>query len=198
MVSSLSRRPFDFGANHLALDFVNTVSGRPIYTRDDLADPSDLVDWAASAGLLNHVEQVKRCEEEPVPFNAAVALRENLYRVFDPIARGEVPPAAALAFVNRRAAQALRSAQWVRGEAGFEPRWQHNSIESICGRLADEAIALLRSPAVSRVGSCAGCGWLFLDTSRAHARRWCSMNACGVRDKMRRYHQRLATVTSVT
>jgi len=54
----------------------------------------------------------------------------------------------------------------------------------------DEAMALLRGPAIARLGACAGCGWLFVDTSRAHARRWCSMNACGVRDKMRRYHQR--------
>jgi predicted RNA-binding Zn ribbon-like protein len=90
----------------------------------------------------------------------------------------------------RRAAQALRSAHWVDGRFGYQPTWPPDTIEMICDRLADEAVVLLRSPAAGRIGSCAGCGWLFLDTSRAHARRWCSMNVCGVRDKMRRYHQR--------
>jgi predicted RNA-binding Zn ribbon-like protein len=197
MVSSQSRRPFDFSANHVALDFVNTVNGRPFYTRDDLTDAGALFDWAAAAGLLNNTGQVKRADE-PAQFDAAVVLRENLYRTFDPDERGEGQHAAALTFVSRRAAQALRSAQWVSGEAGFEPRWQQDSIESICDRIADEALVLLRSPVVARVGACAGCGWLFLDTSRAHARRWCSMSACGVRDKMRRYHQRRTNARSLT
>ena len=79
----------------------------------------------------------------------------------------------------------------------YSPVWPDLSIDGICDRLADEAVQLLRSPSITRVGSCAGCGWLFLDVSRAHARRWCSMNACGVRDKMRRYHQRqLGTVAT--
>jgi predicted RNA-binding Zn ribbon-like protein len=95
-----------------------------------------------------------------------------------------------LEFVARRSAQAMRSSEWVRTNSGYLPQWPVVSVGSICDRIADEAMTLLRSPSIDRVGSCAGCGWLFLDVSRAHARRWCSMNACGVRDKMRRYHQR--------
>ena len=123
-------------------------------------------------------------------------LRENLYRVFGPIAAGGVPDAPALAFVARRAATALRSSSWARTGSAFAPQWPQSSIGAVCDRLADEAVQLLRSPRIARVGSCAGCGWLFLDVSRARARRWCSMNACGVRDKMRRYHQRQMNTTS--
>ena len=103
--------------------------------------------------------------------------------------------AAALQAVTARASLATRSAQWVSRGSSFEPQWPGNSLESICDQLADAAVLLLRSSSVARVGSCAGCGWLFLDTSRAHARRWCSMNVCGVRDKMRRYHQRQSNAT---
>lgn len=180
------------------LDFVNTVSGRPIYQRDDLVDASDLVDWAVAAGLLGNDDHVKPSVDESAQFKAAITLRENFYVAFAPSSAGEAQRDAALAFVARRAAQATRSARWLFEGSRYEPRWPQNSIESICDRLADEALLLLRSPAMDRVGSCAGCGWLFLDTSRAHARRWCSMNACGVRDKMRRYHQRLANETSST
>ncbi|MEP7113349.1 MAG: ABATE domain-containing protein [Ilumatobacteraceae bacterium] len=190
------QRSFDFGGNHLALDFVNTVSGRPIYGRDDLGAPDDLFDWATAAGIVNHADRAPIDAANLAQFRAAVSLRENLYWVFGPIAGGEPPQSTALSFVTRRAAHALRSSEWTQRSSGFEPHWPQMSIEAIGSRLADEAMQLLRSPALSRVGSCAGCGWLFLDTSRAHSRRWCSMNACGVRDKMRRYHQRRSTTMS--
>jgi predicted RNA-binding Zn ribbon-like protein len=36
------------------------------------------------------------------------------------------------------------------------------------------------------------CGWLFLDTSKAGRRRWCSMDVCGNRAKAQRYRRRRA------
>ena len=50
-----------------------------------------------------------------------------------------------------------------------------------------DAIALLADPAVlARVRRCpeGDRGWLFLDAS--DCRRWCSMQTCGSREKMRR------------
>jgi predicted RNA-binding Zn ribbon-like protein len=194
-IPNLARRPFDFGANNNALDFINTVNGRPSFTRDDLRDSADVIDWARAAGIVKHADQAVSDPPDVANFDAAIALRENLYQVFGPIAGGGVPDPKALAVVTRRAAQALRSSEWVRGEDGYVPKWPVVSIDAISDRLADEAMQLLRSRSIARVGSCAGCGWLFLDVSRAHARRWCSMNACGVRDKMRRYHQRQSDTT---
>jgi predicted RNA-binding Zn ribbon-like protein len=189
LVPSPPRRPFDFSGNHLALDFVNTVSARPIFTRDDLGGPDDIVAWAVAAGIAQQAD-IASGEHSSARFSGAIALRERLYQVFGPIAHEEAPHSQALAFVTQRAAQAMRSAEWDRRGAGYAPRWPRGSIDGICDHVADEAVQLLRSPQIARVGACAGCGWLFLDVSRAHARRWCSMNACGVRDKMRRYHQR--------
>jgi predicted RNA-binding Zn ribbon-like protein len=196
VVAPSARRPFDFTANHLALDFVNTVSSRPSYSRDDLTCADDLLDWGESAGIVNHGDRIPSDAGDETQFRAAVSLRENLYWVFGPIAEGEPPHMSAVSFVTLRAAHALRTAQWTQHTVGLEPHWPEVSIETISSRIADEALQLLRSAALTRVGSCAGCGWLFLDTSRAHARRWCSMNACGVRDKMRRYHQRQSGIAS--
>jgi len=194
-MASTPRRPFDSSANHVALNFVNTVNGRPTFTRDDLRGPQDVFDWAVTAGLSNQLEHASGLSDESSQFRALIALREQMYGVFGAIAHGAPPEPGALAFVARRAGRALRTARWDRTENGLVPQWHEDSLESIGDRLADEAVLLLRQPAISRVGFCAGCGWLFLDTSRGHARRWCSMNACGVRDKMRRYHQRQANVT---
>jgi len=193
-VSSPARhRPFDFNGNHLAVDFTNTVNARPFFTRDDVADSEAAFEWAAAAGLSTNADPVKPVETTPADFEAFLELRENIYRMLGPIAAGVDPDAQALAFVSRRAAAAITSAEWVRLGSGFRPQWPAWSLDAIGDHLADEAVSLLRSPLIARLGACAGCGWLFVDTSRAHARRWCSMNACGVRDKMRRYHRRQAT-----
>jgi predicted RNA-binding Zn ribbon-like protein len=178
------------------LDFTNTVNGRPTYSRDDLTSDHDVVRWAEAAGMRTPGDEAAACGHPTSHLHSVVVLREQLYGVFGPIAQGLAPHDSALSFVTRRAAQALRSARWGPGPSGFVPSWTAESIEAICDQLADSAMQLLRSPASARVGSCAGCGWLFLDTSRAHARRWCSMNACGVRSKMRRYHQRQISATS--
>jgi len=189
MTSRNGRRPFDFNGNHLAVDFINTVNARPVFTRDDLTTAEDVFEWASAAGLPTKGGAVNP-ELDRRGFEAIIELREKLYRVFAPMAAGGAPDADALRFVSCRAASAIATAEWVKVGARLEPRWHECSLDAIGDRLADEAMALLRGPAIARLGRCAGCGWLFVDTSRAHARRWCSMNACGVRDKMRRYHRR--------
>ncbi|MGW5559426.1 CGNR zinc finger domain-containing protein [Micromonospora sp. NPDC003944] len=35
-----------------------------------------------------------------------------------------------------------------------------------------------------------GCGWLFLDSTRNHSRRWCDPLDCGNRARVRAYVQR--------
>ena len=56
--------------------------------------------------------------------------------------------------------------------------------------LRDRAVALLESKILGRVKRCPGsgdCGWLFLDGSKNASRRWCSMEGCGNRAKVRRF-----------
>jgi predicted RNA-binding Zn ribbon-like protein len=88
MASSAPRRPFEFVANHIVLDFVNTVNGRPDFTRDDLALAEHIFEWAHAAGIANSNGQPTSSSADPSHFGAAIALRETLYRVFGPIADG--------------------------------------------------------------------------------------------------------------
>ncbi|MGK9243238.1 CGNR zinc finger domain-containing protein, partial [Inquilinus limosus] len=60
--------------------------------------------------------------------------------------------------------------------------------------IALSAAALLTGPRAGRVRQCQderGCGWLFIDESRAQNRRWCSMGDCGNRAKASRHRARL-------
>lgn len=57
--------------------------------------------------------------------------------------------------------------------------------------IAVSAVALLTGPRIHKIKQCEderGCGWLFLDESRAQNRRWCSMGDCGNRAKARRHY----------
>jgi predicted RNA-binding Zn ribbon-like protein len=76
-----------------------------------------------------------------------------------------------------------------RGTAGgaFVPAWGGDHLERPLWPLAVTALDLLRAGPLDRLKVCASCPWLFIDTSRNRSRRWCSMDECGVRIKMRRY-----------
>jgi predicted RNA-binding Zn ribbon-like protein len=67
-----------------------------------------------------------------------------------------------------------------------------NGLESILHPIVKSAADLLVSTQLQRLRVCADpeCGWLFLDCSRNHSRRWCSMESCGNRAKARRFYQR--------
>jgi predicted RNA-binding Zn ribbon-like protein len=65
--------------------------------------------------------------------------------------------------------------------------------EQILWRVARATAELMTSDQLLTVRVCAGeaCGWLFLDKSRNHLRRWCSMSDCGNRAKAREFYKRV-------
>lgn len=60
--------------------------------------------------------------------------------------------------------------------------------------LAREAVRLLGPQAGGRIRDCSAddCTLIYLDTSRAGSRRWCSMQRCGNRAKVRKHRARSA------
>jgi predicted RNA-binding Zn ribbon-like protein len=152
---------------HLALDFANTIEP----SREHLATPEDLHDWAARHGLAGSGTLAR-----------ARALRRAIYEVFRPIADGGQPSAAALAALHACYGEAVAAAQLT--PAGFA--WADDAVAPV----AVAAVDLLRTGPLERVSVCAACPWLFLDSSRNHSRRWCSMDDCGARAKMRRYRSK--------
>jgi hypothetical protein len=63
---------------------------------------------------------------------------------------------------------------------------------SLLGPVAWSAAELLPSENCELIKCCASdtCGWLFLDSTKNHSRRWCDMADCGSRAKAKRYYQR--------
>jgi len=202
------RDPFDTRwpgvetGGRLALDFTNTLDWRlrrsPV---ELLGSYRDLMRWAWSAGVLEKSEaRALTAWAEGRPRAAtrvlaeAIEIREAIASAFQSIARGERPPPPALArleaaFLRASAARTLRA-----GDAGATWVWRANTPEPERAAWAAvlDAVGLLGSPELGRVRQCADaeCGWMFLDTSRNRSRRWCSMEACGNRNKVRGFYRR--------
>jgi predicted RNA-binding Zn ribbon-like protein len=181
--------------NAPCLAFTNTINSRREPEHDYLMSYSDLVRWTSKLGSLSPAQTsrlLKQAEQDPAEaertFQAARALRELLYRLFSTASKGSGPDPKDLAAFVPSYAEALSHATLVRHGDPFKPIWKPDeALRAVLWPVAGSAGALLFSKELRLVKECPGCGWLFLDTSKNQTRRWCSMNTCGSRDKMRRY-----------
>jgi predicted RNA-binding Zn ribbon-like protein len=181
------------------LDFVNTVNSRADPEDDYLVEYTDLVDWAVRAGLLPAARAswlYSQARRDPVPaenaLQKALQLRELLYQIFSKVARQMDPaPGEMHGFVNAYA-QAISLGALVRDRDHFDIDWADEpGFDGLLWPVIYSAGQILLSAELRQVKECPNCGWLFLDRSKNQSRRWCSMNTCGARDKMRRYQDKL-------
>jgi len=191
----------------ICLDFVNTVDPRAgAQSHDYLASYADLVAWSQrAAGLPERRAQQLLGAAERRPADAAdvlrqaIELREAIYRIFAAVADQIATSIAAadLDCLNRAWSRALAQALIVPAAEGFAWGWNEaaESLDQALWPVARSAGDLLLSEQLGQVRECASasCGWLFLDTSKNHSRRWCSMAACGNRAKARRHYARQQT-----
>jgi len=183
----------------LCLDFVNTINSRQTPEHDYLTIYSELANWGGKIGVLS-AEQNSRLQKQArrdveMAENAlkrAGEFRELLYRLFSNLARQSEPNKEDVVSFIKFYGEAISFCQFVKTDNYFTPDWRvDQTYDAILWPIAHSAGQILLSKELAQVKECPGCGWLFLDTSKNQSRRWCSMNTCGARDKMRRYHGRL-------
>lgn len=185
-------------AGHPALDFCNTLAGRGSEDgREYLESFRHLVAWTRAAGQIStadarHVDRLGRADPEAATavLLRARELREALARVCS----GE-GGRDAWRRVADRVERAAASASFVRAnaDAGGTGSWQLGpelGLELPLQAISRAAGDLLETTPTRDIRTCAdpGCGWLFVD--RTGRRRWCSMAACGNRQKVRRHAAR--------
>jgi predicted RNA-binding Zn ribbon-like protein len=193
---------FKLIAGRLCLDFANTVDWRTTGDpQDSLQSYSDLVAWSQQAGIVTDQQALRLLEEarrRPRHGRAALAeairLREAISRTLHAVFYGESVPAEDMDTLNSALSQVLARSQIMERARGFSWEWAgaEDALDRPLWPVVRDALDLLTSEDLSRVGVCAGdgCGWLFLDKSRNHSRRWCAMEDCGNRAKARRYYER--------
>jgi predicted RNA-binding Zn ribbon-like protein len=198
-------KKFQLVGGELCLDFTNTVGGkRGAVARENLHRYEDLLSWFEQVGVVDAVEAKKLLRAagaDPVAaarvLERAVELREAIYGVFAAIMDDRQPARADLEKLNGELSLALGrlrvvamqdkpGCNWVWAACGGE-------LSAPLGPVARSAAELLTDERrLRQVHQCGGdnCGWLFLDASKNHSRRWCDMRDCGNRAKVKRYRMR--------
>lgn len=181
-----------FDSGSFALDFAYTgtigdVAAKSGSPSEALHSPDDLSTWLR--------------ERLPVAVGAArtrdlfdaIALRDAIARMALGFARGESPRATDLDLVNLYAATPDIPPALPGGtrQAG---RSVH-TIGQALSTIARDAVDLFDAANAGRIRECNGsdCAMVYLDTSRAATRRWCSMQRCGNRAKVRAHRARRAS-----
>ncbi|MFI5712080.1 CGNR zinc finger domain-containing protein [Kribbella sp. NPDC051620] len=177
---------FPFIGGRIALNFVGTLGKRSTEKLERLRTPDDLARWVELAGLGS-------ISTDEADLEAARVLREALYVLTmatldrGPLRRADVE------LVNERAAHETPApALAITRATALDPkalgrRDPQPSASEVLAVVARDGIELLSGPDAGSIRECEDpdCTLLFVDTSRSQRRRWCSMNNCGARAKMR-------------
>jgi len=202
---AVSTVPLEGG--NLALDFVNTVGGlrdEPPSPDDELLDSyEDIVVWCVRLGVISEANgepliRAAGADEKAAQrtLRRAKDLRELIYGIFRPIAEGDEPPADLLDKLRDADRDALASAHLTPADAAAAHgamRWTWPPPRELADPLlpiTHAAVELLTTGPLGHLKICGNCRWLFLDQSRNHSRRWCSMEECGTQMKQRRFVER--------
>jgi predicted RNA-binding Zn ribbon-like protein len=185
---------FLFVGGDISIDFVNTEmieSGREV---DRISNPQELAAWVAASSLGREFGIPP--DIESTVYTRAIRLRGALRASYNALIDEQPVPEPALESLNavlgsapgtalhRLSTQTLRHTPHVNlaTDASHLP-WL----------LASAGAQLLCSDETKLLRRCANrdhCMLIFLDTSRSHTRRWCSMDLCGNRRKVAAHTQR--------
>lgn len=183
-----------------ALDFANTFHWRGGREVDFIPDYVSLLEWSVPAGLLQNTERdglLALAAADPVgartAHEQALAIRalwrDHLTLTLGAAGQANAPalPAQLMALLPGLLAEMpLLLGSSVRGDEG--------DLRLPLARLALALVSLHAIPVERQIGRCEGdpCGGFFLNTSRSKPRRWCSMDTCGNRAKVKQFRTRFA------
>ncbi|MEV7600520.1 CGNR zinc finger domain-containing protein [Kitasatospora sp. NPDC089797] len=178
-----AKADFRFDDARLCFAFAGTLADRGTAEPfERLARPEDLGRWCVESGCAAAAPACTGAD-----LVRAVRLREAIQRIGRALAESRAPAPEDIAIVNATATEPTSVPELSTDAATV--RWTGGSVAAVLSMVARDLIALCASEHRTRVHTCGNptCGALFVDTSRAGARRWCSMKTCGALVKKRAY-----------
>jgi predicted RNA-binding Zn ribbon-like protein len=173
------------GSLRLVQALVNTLNLE--FERDLLASPDDAAAWLGTAGLWSGgpLGRGRRA--------VLAELREACRGVLWAHTERRADPAAAARLATALGSCRLTLAAGPAGDLRLDCA-DHDPFARAVGAVATAIAEAAVAGTWDRLKSCPGhlCGWAFYDRSPAARSRWCSMQVCGARTKMRTYRGRPA------
>jgi predicted RNA-binding Zn ribbon-like protein len=178
---------FFFDAGAVCLDFAHSGGEGQYAVFETLHQPADLAAWLAQPPLA----AVLTVPASAGDLTAAKTLRQAIWDVAHARADARSLPADAVVTINRAAAAAPLLPALAGDGTAMEWTPPVRARQAL-SNLAREMIELLSGPFGERIRECASdnCPLVFVDTSRPGARRWCAMERCGNRHKLREHRAR--------
>ena len=181
---------FWFDAGAVCLDFAHTGGEGPYAVFESLHEPADLAEWLAEPPLA----AAMTVPVTPRELAAAKALRQAIWDTAHARAARRPLAAGSMSIINQAAAAAPLVPELAAD--GTTAGWAAPvRATQALSTLARDMIELLAGPLSGRIRECASddCPLVFVDSSRPGARRWCAMERCGNRHKLRALRARRAT-----
>ncbi len=177
---------FAFVSGRPSLDLVGTLKWRRHDREEQLVDTSAWRAWVRASGL--EVRLVGPVDDDSV--NCVRAARESLYGAFAAAVEGHALRRADLVRINTLAAG---PGPEIRLDRQGEVR-RTGTVDQVLTALVHDAFDVLGGAARTDLRECANprCTRLFIDSSRARARRWCGMTECGNQAKVAAFRARSA------
>lgn len=177
-----------FDSGSLALDFACTGG----FAQPESAQSQTVLDAAGLNGWLTERFPEVAPTAADREFRDAETLRGAIGRLARQASRGEALGADEVDIVNLFAATPDIPPVLAGGarQAGRTNARPHQAL----GSIARDAVRLFGAEAGGRIRECSAddCALVYLDTSRSANRRWCSMQRCGNRAKVRAHRARAA------
>ncbi len=188
-------------AGNLCLDFINTINGHKSKTANEYINSyQDLIIWSRYYGTISNEKsrtlnekQTKHSKSALTVLKKTIEFRESLFDIFLSVTKRTSIPKNNLKRIVAIQKEGLAASQLIENNNKFIWTWELNrSLESLLWPIAYATTKLLTSDSLKKVKLCAGvdCDWFFLDKSRNQMRRWCSMEDCGNKFKMRQRYLR--------
>ncbi len=211
MTTKDPRPPAMFIAGDPSLDFLNSIGTPADKVVEWLEDGEDLMAWLQQAELLPPgVAATMRANCFPAELDAVTAQARVLrewFRAFifkhkgHALGRDALEELEPLNRILERddayGAIVARSVERRDGSTNSELEWRTlrrwRTPDSLLLPIARAIANFVTSEDLSRVKSCerSPCTLFFLDRTRGHARRWCSMTLCGNRAKQALHRARI-------
>lgn len=168
-----------------------------VNTRDEeegtelLDSTSGLRKWLAEHGLLKAGTSVKEPDRQ-----AAIEVREALRSLL--LTNNGVPVDADAVERLRRASREARLGLEFTDEGDTTVRPRAEGVTGALGELLARVHRARAEGSWERLKACPAddCLWAFYDRSRNRSRRWCEMEVCGNRSKVRSYRERRSAAPS--
>jgi predicted RNA-binding Zn ribbon-like protein len=163
---------------------VNTLNAEA--GRDLLGTAAEAARWLTTARLMPAGSRLTGTE-----YSALVELREAIRQVLSGHTDRRHDPEAASRLTMALAVCRLALAVDPVGGACLVSA-DHDPFSRVIGGVAVVIAEAAATGTWARLKCCPGkrCGWAFYDRSASSRSRWCSMQVCGVRSKMRAYRGR--------